>query len=242
MLLSEVTTGYRVLLIVLFLLPLLSGMLRPLTDSRISAFSVLSSGCWSFIIIGGPGRPCHNALLNAAEDGGGAASLLRRVPVLGEAADGQDILACALLLLLLVIIFSGILNLLMTPVTKRLLMPLSLFLARRLEEPRRLVRRLISAAWELPKALGLVLLLVLNFYVALSANASSAATTALPGHSAGGQQRYSAAHRHETVRPSAADRQHGDKVVDACRRKAGDLIRIISSACRRTRPSVPRPT
>lgn len=166
---SEHINWISVLLILLFLLPLISGMLRPLTESRIfGAFSAVLS--WAaFIVSAG----LSLIITNTAFDSGGT-SPLRQIPALQEAVDRQDILAYALVLLVLLLLFGGVLHLLMLPVTKLLVLPLSARLAGWLEVTRRFVHRLISAAWEIPRAAAMVILLcmILSFYTALSGNAA----------------------------------------------------------------------
>jgi hypothetical protein len=129
-----------VLLFVMFLLPMLSGALRPLTESRVfGSFCSLLGGA-EFILSAGLALLITEAAFDGTRDGL-LASLLRAIPALEEAIAAQDILAYALLLLLLLLVFSGLLHLVMLPVVKLLLPPASAYIARKLSDAGRFLHR-----------------------------------------------------------------------------------------------------
>jgi hypothetical protein len=160
-----------VFIIVLFLMPLAAGALKPLTDSRIAAAFRTGLGAAAFILSAVLAVLVTEAVFNTGVDAG-IGAMLRQLPILREAAAGEDILAYLVVLLLLLIIINGLLHLLMLPLMKKLVIPLSLTLGRYLGRMRRVPYRLVSALWQLPRSVWLVLLisLIFNMYLTLSGN------------------------------------------------------------------------
>jgi hypothetical protein len=160
-----------VFLIGVFLLPVVIGLLRPLTVERIyssfnttlSAAAVIGSVALSLFV-------ADSLFSNGGDNPLGR--LFSGIPAIWISLVSQDIFVYLLVFFILLIGLNSAFQLLLIPLNKKVLYPLSLRLGRAVGSMRRLFGRLLGGLWQLPKSLWLVLVfaLLFNFYALVSKN------------------------------------------------------------------------
>lgn len=158
-------------LIGLFLLPIVCGMFRPLTDARI--FRSFSTTLSAAIMTASAFASVNITNFLYSNNGDNFLSnLFRGIEVIRYSILSQDVLVYALFLIALLITLSGLLQLLFIPLHRLVFIPLSNKLASAVASANKVVRRLVSGLWQLPKSVWLVLVftLLFNFYSVLSNN------------------------------------------------------------------------
>jgi hypothetical protein len=156
---------------VLLCAPVLTGLLLPMTESRLmSSVSRLLNGALFLAAAGA------SALFTAALFSKGEApvksAVVRALPVLGEAVERQDYLAWILVFVTGLLIGQSILRLAAAPLLGFVLYPLVRKLMRTRLFAGNAVRRALSALWQAPRAVAMVLLaaFLCSGYIALSGN------------------------------------------------------------------------
>ena len=160
-----------VFLIGVFLLPVVIGLVRPLTAERIftslnttlSAAAIIASVAFSILVT--------NCLFSNGGDNP-LGRLFTNIPAVWYSLVSQDIFVYLLLFLILLIGLNSALQLLLIPLNKKVLYPVSFRLGRAVGSLRQLLRRLLGGLWQLPKSVLLVLIFALffNFYALVSKN------------------------------------------------------------------------
>jgi hypothetical protein len=160
-----------VFIVGLFLLPIVCGVLQPLTADRIfNSFSTViyilklfAAFSLSLLI--------SNAIF--ADNGDSFLSnLFRNIPYIWDSIINQDVLAYILALLIILLVINGLLQLLTNPLINKVIFPLAKKISEAVASMRGVFKRLISGIWQLPKALWLVLFfsLLFTFYSGFSNN------------------------------------------------------------------------
>ncbi|HHT17789.1 MAG TPA: transglutaminase domain-containing protein [Papillibacter sp.] len=160
-----------VIFLLLFTAPVLTGLLLPLTESRmLSSISRLIHGA-VFLAAAGLSALFTASLFSDRETPLKSA-VVAGIPVLGEAIERQDFLAWIFVFVTVLLIGQSILRLAAAPLVGFVLWPLVRRLMGSWFFSKNYVRRAMSALWQVPRALGMVLLtaLVCTSYIALSGN------------------------------------------------------------------------
>lgn len=162
-----------IFLIGLFLAPIVAGLFRPLTSSRIFYTFATVIELIVFTVSAALSVVLTNAIFS--EDASAfLISLIQYIPGMYTSVTEGDVFVYALLMLAFLIIINSVLHLITYPFMKKVLAPLSLGLERLIGASNRVVRRLVSGIWQLPRSVLIVLVfaLLFNFYVTVSKNAS----------------------------------------------------------------------
>ncbi|SHI20959.1 Transglutaminase-like superfamily protein [Sporobacter termitidis DSM 10068] len=162
-----------VFLIGVFLLPIAAGLLRPLTGNRIySSFNTTISAV--LVIVSAVLSVCVTELLFSDGGDNPLGNLFKGIPVVWYSIISQDVLVYVLLILILLVAFNGLFQLLLIPLNKKVIYPVSDRLGKALDSMNKVAARIIGGLWQLPKSAWLVLVfaLLFNFYSMLSSNAS----------------------------------------------------------------------
>jgi transglutaminase-like putative cysteine protease len=155
----------------LFLLPMVFGIFRPLTGARIfHSFSTTVSA--AIMIISAIAAVSMTNYLYSNNGDNFLSNLFKNIDVIRYSILTQDVLVYILFLLTFLIAVSGALQLLFIPLNKKAVVPLSNKMATAVASKNKVARRLISALWQFPKSVWLVLVftLLFNFYTAVSKN------------------------------------------------------------------------
>ena len=162
-----------VFLIGVFLLPVAIGLFRPLTAERVytslnttlSAGTVVASVAFSLFVT--------DCLFSNGGDNT-LGRLFSGIPAIWFALVSQDIFIYLIIFLILLIGLNGAFQLLLIPLNKSVLYPLSLRLGHAVGSMRRLFGRLLGGLWQLPKSVLMVVVfaLMFNFYAMVSNNAA----------------------------------------------------------------------
>lgn len=166
-----------VFLIMVFILPMVAGLFRPLTGARIYS-SINTTVSAVVIILSAVLSVCFTNYLFSNGGDNMLSNLLKAIPVVWYSIISQDVLVYVLVIIIGMIAMNGIFQLLLIPLNKQVIAPLSGKLGRAVCSRNKVVGRIFSGLWQLPKSLWLVLVFVLlfNFYAVLSSN------TALDGY------------------------------------------------------------
>ncbi len=164
-----------VFLIGLFAATLLAGLLRPPTTGRIYDCFTTVINTFVFFLSATLAVLASNTVFKDGTDNF-LSSLFSAIPGIGDTSSGQDILAYGLMLILFLTVLYGLLRLAVLPLIKKVIVPLSEALGRFVGTSNRFVRRVIGGMWQLPRAVGLVLVfsLLFSFYTTLTKNTSFA--------------------------------------------------------------------
>jgi hypothetical protein len=160
-----------VFLIGLFILPLVVGVFRPLTGERIFHSFSTTLGVASMLVSAVSAVALTNFLFSNNGDNV-LANLFKNLEVIRYSIISQDVLVYVLFLLVFLIALCGALQLLFIPLHKKVLIPFSNRMASAVASSNKVVYRLVSSLWQLPKSILLVLVftLLFNFYSVLSKN------------------------------------------------------------------------
>lgn len=160
-----------VLFIALFILPMLFGLFYPLNGARIfrSFNSTISA---VIVIISAVLSISFTNYLFSNNGDNGLSNLFKNISVIRYSIINQDVLVYALFLLIILIGLIGILQLLLIPLQKKVLIPLSNAIAAAVSASNKTIRLLVSSLWQFPKSVWLVLVfaLLFNFYTVLTKN------------------------------------------------------------------------
>jgi len=160
-----------VFLIGVFMLPIAVGMLRPLTYERIHA-SVSTVISVALAVVSGAGAVWFTERLYSNGGDNPLGRLFKGVPAVWYSIVSQDVLIYFMIVLILMLGLNGGLQMLLIPLNRKVLVPLSLKLGSVVAAMNRAVARIVSGLWQLPKAVWLVLVfaLLFNFYTLLTSN------------------------------------------------------------------------
>lgn len=160
-----------VILAVVFLLPILAGILRQLTSARIQN-SLLSVFSFIGLLIGLLLSVYLARIIFGGEQNSFLTALYKLVPSIEESVENQDIWAYIIGFFILLFVINSIWQLLAIPMHRFIIVPISDFILSRLKNPA--AQRIIGGLWQLPKALVLVTAfsLMLNLYSVYAKNAS----------------------------------------------------------------------
>ena len=154
-----------VIMLLIFAMPLLTGILNPLSGSRVhhSLRSVL--GILKFFL----GFAITISLMKAVfSDRGNGFSFFRLIPSFEEliARYNHDIVAYFIIFFVVMVIVFFLLGLLAIPLDKYLITPLINQFLSALKGMRPSIQRIFSGLWQLPRAIWMVLIfsMLLNFY------------------------------------------------------------------------------
>ena len=158
-------------LIGLFAVTLSVGLLRPPTCERIYDCFTFVVNTAVFLLAALLAVLSANAVFAGKENF--LAKLFSAIPGIQDDSAGQDVLAYGLMLILFMTVLYALLHLAAVPLVKKVIVPLSAALGQLVRRSNGLIKRLIGALWQLPKAAGLVLAfsLLFSFYTALTSNA-----------------------------------------------------------------------
>jgi len=156
---------------VLLCAPVLTGLLTPMTESRMMASISRMLNAVLFLLAAGASALFTTALFS--KNGTPLKSAVSAcLPALGEAVERQDYLAWILVFLTGLLIGQSLLRLIAAPLAGFVVFPLVRRLMRTRLFSKNAVRRAVSALWQLPRAVGMVLLaaLICSNYIALTGN------------------------------------------------------------------------
>lgn len=166
----------------IFLIPVLFGVIRPLTGDRMQR-SVFSLGSNLIFLASLVLSVYLTRILLSDSENVILVNLYKVLPQLHTAVLHKDIWVSALFMLILLLSIDGVLDLLALPIYKYVVTPVLNRLASRVNKMRSIDRRTLGGLWQLPKSVWLVLIfaLLLNFYTqynsasAISESASDSA-------------------------------------------------------------------
>jgi hypothetical protein len=162
-----------VFFVLVFLLPIVVGVFRPLTASRIYS-SINTTLSVLIVILSLAAAIGFSEYLFSNGGDNPVAGLFKNIPVVWYSIVSQDILVYFLIALILLIGVNSLLQLLLIPLNKKVLFPLSVRLGSFIGSMHKVVGRTLSGLWRLPKSVLLVLVFVLlfNFYSLVSKNSA----------------------------------------------------------------------
>lgn len=172
-----------VLMICIFALPVLVGLIMPLTRDR--TYRSLASLLSSVLLIAAIIFAVYLTKVILSGYGDVILSKLYNIfPSFQYAAVNKDIIVYAVLVLVITLIIYGLLHLIMLPVFRFVLVPLSNRISDAISTMNSFFRHIIGGLWKIPKAVWLVLVfsLLLNFYTGLQSSSviTEYANTSVP--------------------------------------------------------------
>jgi hypothetical protein len=162
-----------VFLIVVFLLPIAAGLLRPLSGDRIYA-SINATISAVLVVLSAAGAFCFAEYLYSNGGDNPLAAVFKILPVFWYSIVSQDVLVYFLVVLIVLVGLNGAFQLLMIPFNKKLLTPLSMKLGGVICSMKKVPAMIVGGLWQLPKSAWLVLVfaLLFNFYTLVTSNSS----------------------------------------------------------------------
>lgn len=160
-----------VLIICIFTLPILIGIIRTFSGERM--YRSLSSLLGTILLLVAVILAVYlTRLLYSDGDNFIFSAFYKIIPAFKVAVTSQDIFLYALFVLIIMLIVFGLLNLLMLPVYRFVLAPISDRASKAVNSMNGFSRRFIGGLWKLPKAILLVLIfsLLLNFYTIIQSD------------------------------------------------------------------------
>ena len=157
-----------VLIICIFTIPIIVGIIRPLTSCRIygSFVSLLRSLMFLAAII----LTVHfTSWILSGDENFVLTHIYKVIPALQNAVENQEVWVSVLFAAVLLFIIYGILYLLMLPIFRYVVYPISGKISSLVMSMNNVVKHIIGGIWQLPKSVWLVLVfsILLNFYTGI---------------------------------------------------------------------------